>query len=80
MDSAGGRWVRWEENRGLSMSLSCKERRQPAENSPALKKGSSQGSLAQPLSFLIMPSIPQLLGVGPPGGWFGERGTGLVQW
>lgn len=62
------------------MSLSCKERRQPAENSPAWKKESSQGALAQPLSSLIMPSMPQLLGVGPPGGWFGERGTGLALW
>lgn len=66
--SHGGRcWlrVRWEENRGPSANRSCKERRQPAENSPAWKKGSSQGALAQPLSFLIMPSVFQLLGVGP---------------
>lgn len=62
-----------------SANRSCKERRQPAENSPAWKKGSSQGALAQPLSFLIMPSVFQLLGVGPRG-WFGERGTGLAQW
>lgn len=66
--SNGGRcWrrVRWEENGGLSLSRSCKEKRQPAENSPAWKKGSSQGALAQRLSFLIMSPIPQLLYVGP---------------
>lgn len=65
--------VRWEENRGPSANRSCKERRQPAENSPAWKKGSSQGALAQPLSFLIMPSVFQLLGVGPPEAGLGKE-------
>lgn len=74
MDAAGcWRWVRWEENGGLSLSRSCKERRQPAENSPAWKKGSSQGALAQRVAFLIMPPIPQLLDVPPPKLVWGKR-------
>lgn len=73
MDAAWLLRVRWEENRGPSANRSCKERRQPAENSPAWKKGSSQGALARPLSFLIMPSVFQLLGVGPPRLVWGKR-------
>lgn len=47
------------------MSLSCKERRQPAENSPALKKGSSQGSLAQSYPFSLYLQFPNSWVWGP---------------
>lgn len=70
MDAAGG-GSGGGENGGLSLSRSCKERRQPAENSPARKKGSSQGVFGSPLFLSHYASNPPTPVCGAPGGWFG---------